>query len=128
MKRLQTLALSLVVCALLTPAAFAGVKTKYISFDKDVKVGDTLVKKGNYKVRFDEESNELTILDGKKVVAKTTARLEAQKSTSRYDAKYKTISDAEGNVTLLSIHLDGKSAIIGADKTAGTPASTVQKP
>lgn len=128
MKRLQTFALAVVVCALLTPAALAGVKTKYVTFDKDMKVGDTLVKKGNYKVKFDEQSNELTILDGKKIVAKTTARLEEPQTKSRYDAKYKTMSDAEGNITLLSIHLDGKSAIIGVDRTAGTPASTGQKP
>jgi len=128
MKRLQTIALAFVVCALLTPAALAGVKTKNVTFNKDVKVGDTLVKKGNYTVKFDEESSELTILDGKKIVAKTTARLEEPKTESRYESKYRTMSDTEGNVTLLSISMDGKSAIIGAPATAGAPSSNGQKP
>jgi hypothetical protein len=129
MKRLQTIALTLVVCALLTPAALAGVKTKQVTFDKDIKVGDTLVKKGSYKVTFDEESKELTILNGKKVVAKTTARLEETRITTASKPKFTTLRDAEGNITLVSIYIDGKSAIIGAgDTTAGTPASTGQKP
>jgi hypothetical protein len=108
--------------------ALAGVKTKQVTFDKDIKVGDTLVKKGSYKVQFDDQSNELTIFDGKKIIAKTTARLEEQKSTSRYGTKYKTTNDGEGNVSLLSIHMDGKFAVIGINNTAGTPASSGQKP
>lgn len=129
MKRLQTIALTLVVCALLTPAALAGVKTKQVTFDKDIKVGGTLVKKGSYKVSFDEESKELTILDGKKVVAKTTARLEDARIKTQPKPTFSIVRDAEGNITLVSIYMDGKSAIIGAgDTTAGTPASTGQKP
>ena len=129
MKRFQTIALTLVVCALLTPAALAGVKTKQVTFDKDIKVGDTLVKKGSYKVTFDEESKELTILKGKKVVVKTTARLEEPHIKTVSNPKFTTLRDAEGNSTLVSVYIGGKAVTIGAgDTTAGTPASTGQKP
>jgi hypothetical protein len=127
-KRLQTIALALIVCGLLSPVALADVKTKDVTFEVDVKVGETLVKKGDYKVKFDDSTNELTILDGKKVIAKAQASLEEQKSTSRYTAKYRTISDGAGNVMLSGVNMGGKFAIIGLDKTAGTPASTGQKP
>lgn len=129
MKRIQTIALTLVVCALLTPAALAGVKTKHVTFDKDIRVGDTLVKKGTYKVTFDEESKELTILNGKKVVAKTTARLEEARDRTTSKLIFKALRDAEGNSTLVSVYMGGKAVTIGAgDTTAGTPASTGQKP
>lgn len=127
-KRLHVIALALIVCGLLTPVALADVKTKDVTFEVDVKVGDTLVKKGDYRVKFDDSTNELTILDGKKVIAKTQARLEEQKSTSRYPTKYKTVSDGAGNVMLSSVNMGGKFAIIGLDKTAGAPTSTGQKP
>ena len=129
MKRLQTIALTLVVCALLTPAALAGVKTKYVTFDENIKVGDTLVKKGDYKVTFDEESKELTILNGKKVVAKTTAHLEEARIKTTSNPTFSILRDAEGNITLARIYMDGKSVTIGAgDTTAGAPAPTGQKP
>ncbi len=127
-KRLYTIALTLIVCGLLSPVALAEVKTKDVTFAVDVKVGDTLVKKGDYKVKFDDSTNELTILAGKKVIAKAQASLEEQKSTSKYSTKYKTVSDGSGNVMLSSVNMGGKFAIIGLDKTAGTPASTGQKP
>lgn len=128
--KLQTIALALIVCALLTPAALANVKTRNVTFSTDVKVGDTLVKKGDYKVKFDDQTSELTIMDGKKkVVAKATARSEDQLSEARNkEIKYRTSSDGAGNVMLLSINMGGKFAVIGVDKTAGTPASADQKP
>ena len=47
-----------------------------VTFTKSLTVNGTLVKKGTYKVEFNEETNELTIRKGKKVVATAPARLE----------------------------------------------------
>jgi hypothetical protein len=128
-KRLQTLALALIVCALLSPAALANVKTTRVTFGTDVKVGETLVKKGDYKVRFDDQTSELTILDGKKVVVKTTARAEEQPGLSiNKEIKYRTTNDGAGTVMLLSVNMGEKFAVIGVDNTAGTPAATDRKP
>lgn len=127
-KRFLTLALTFVVCALLSPVAFANVKTRSVTFRTDVKVGDTVVKKGTYKVKFDDQSNELTILDGKKVIAKTTARLEDEKSTGNYETKYTTDKDDAGNFMLSSVNMGGKHAVTSSSQTAGSPASTGQKP
>src|SRR6266496_2777451 len=57
-------------------AAFAKTNMGTVSFSSDVKVNGTLVKKGEYDVRFDEKTGELPVEKDGKVVAKTVARLE----------------------------------------------------
>src|SRR6266850_7229684 len=57
-------------------AASAKSNTGTVSFSSNIKVNGTLVKKGNYDVRFDEKTGELSIEKDGKVVAKTAARLE----------------------------------------------------
>jgi hypothetical protein len=57
-------------------AAFAKSNTGTVSISSNIKVNGTLVKKGNYDVRFDEKTGELTVAKDGKVVAKTVARLE----------------------------------------------------
>ncbi|MDT4953076.1 MAG: hypothetical protein QOJ02_1214 [Acidobacteriota bacterium] len=125
-KRFQTLALTLFVCALLSPVAFAGVKTKMVTFNTDVKIGETLVKKGTYKASFDDKANELTILNGKKVIAKITASLKDLKGSSSYEAKYTTEKDKNGISWLTGVNVGGKLATINADKADNSPASAVQ--
>jgi hypothetical protein len=125
-KRFQTMALTLLVCALLSPVALAGVKTKTVTFKTSVKIGETLVKKGTYKARFDDQTNELTILDGKKVIAKITASLKDLKSSTSYEAMYTTDKDKDGNYMLTGVNVGGKLATINSDKADGSPASAVQ--
>jgi hypothetical protein len=125
-KRFQTMALALIVFALLSPAAFADVKTKTVTFQTDVKVGETLVKKGTYNARFDDQSKELTILKDKKVVAKTTASLKELKSTGRYEATYTTDKDREGNILVMGINFGSKIAAINSDRATDSPSAAVQ--
>jgi acyl dehydratase len=126
-KRFVNIALALVVCALLSPVAFASVKTQTVTFVTDVKIGETLIKKGTYKAKFDDQSNELTILDGKKVVAKTTATLvELKKRNNTSLTVYTTDRDSAGNAQLTSVNMGGKFATINADKAAGAATSTAQ--
>ena len=56
---------------------------KKVTFTDALTVNGTLVKKGTYTVAFNEETNELTIRKGKKVVATAQARLE--KTNERYN-------------------------------------------
>jgi len=57
-------------------AAFAKTKKKMISFTSDVSVNGTLVKKGNYDLKFDDVSGELSIEKGSKVIAMAATCLE----------------------------------------------------
>jgi hypothetical protein len=51
-------------------------KSEFVNIPQDVVINGTLVKKGEYKLKFDEKSGELLLMKGSKVVAKTSARLE----------------------------------------------------
>ena len=66
------------VGALLSVAAFAKTQKQRVTFENDIKVNGTLVKKGTYEVKFDEESGQLSINKNGKTVAQTMAKLEAR--------------------------------------------------
>ena len=66
----------LMVGALTSVVALAKVQTHKVKFDSDVKVNNTVVKKGNYEVSFDDQTGQFSILKDKKVVVQTTTRLE----------------------------------------------------
>jgi len=126
-KIFQTMALTLVVFALLSPVAFASVKTKTVTFKTNVKVGETLVKKGTYKARFDDQTNELIILDGKKIIVKAAASLKDLQSSTSLEAMYTTDKDQAGNLWLTGVNVGGKLATINSDKSGASPSSAVQE-
>jgi hypothetical protein len=68
----------LIVGALTSVVALAKVHTHKVRFDSDVKVNNTIVKKGNYEVSFDDQTGQFSVLKNKKVVVQTTARVEAR--------------------------------------------------
>ena len=123
---LLRITIALVLCALLGGAALGNVKSRNVRFDDNVTVGGTLLKKGSYKVSFDDQTNELTIKRGSKVVVKTAARLEEYKSTGTYAPEYKTREAGAGNAALLtSVNLGGAFAVIG--DSAGAPSGNMQQ-
>ena len=65
-----------VIGALTSVVALAKTIKKDVIFTQPVTVDGTVVKKGTYKVTFDEETGELLIKKGNKVVAKAQGRLE----------------------------------------------------
>lgn len=86
MKKLAVrMVIALVVCALSGSMVLAKdkIKNSTVTFGVDFVVGGTLVKKGTYKLSFNEKTNELTIFaQDKTVVAKTVARAESRKRVS----------------------------------------------
>ena len=78
---------SLVVACLLVTAvstsAFGNTTKSTITFAADTKVNATIVKKGQYEVVFDDQSGELSIFKGAKLIAKTSARLEKRDRKAR---------------------------------------------
>ncbi len=116
--RFIRIAFALAVCALLSTAALAGVKSKEVTFSADVTVGDTVVKKGSYRVTYDEETQELKILKGRKAVAQTKADLAEPKPGSKYKYDYNTLQDARGTVLLSSVDFGGRYAVINNEKIA----------
>jgi len=66
----------LMVGALTSVVAFAKTQLHKVPFDNDIKVNGTLVKKGTYDVKFDDQSGQLSIIKNGKVVAEAMARSE----------------------------------------------------
>ena len=112
-----------ILCALVGGSALANMKTKNVHFNEDVSVGGTIVKKGDYKVSFDDQTKELTISSGKKIVAKTTASLEEAKVKTGLvsEPSYRTKLEKEGGARLLtSVYVGGANAVLGDNASTST--------
>lgn len=62
------------------------VERKSFRFPQAAMVNGTLLKAGQYQIRFDENTNELRILQNGKVKATTMAHLEARNTKARESA------------------------------------------
>jgi len=116
---------ALVVSALASLSVFAGdkgkVEKKTITFPEDVMVNGTLVKAGDYEVKFDEGTGELSIIRNGEVKAKTPAHIE-QRSDKAKSTALRTV-DKGGNAELLGVTFGGsnRDVIVGASgSTSGT--------
>jgi hypothetical protein len=115
---------ALLICAFASIAVFAGskdkVKKESVTFASDVMVNGTLVKAGDYEVKFDEQSGELAILKNGKVKAKTTAHLQARSEKAR-STSIRTLE--KGSVAeLIGLTFGGSNqdVVVGASGAAVT--------
>ncbi|HEY9402780.1 MAG TPA: hypothetical protein VIQ24_08800 [Pyrinomonadaceae bacterium] len=127
-KNLQRVVFALALCALFNFSALAAGKSKMVTFDRDVIVGDTLVKKGSYKVTFDKQTNVLTIKNGKKIVARAAARLEDFKYKSERTIDYRMTKRENENAVLSRVTFGGQNAVIekGSSTVVAAPANGQQ--
>jgi len=95
---LKRVAIFLMVGALTSVVALAKVQKHKVTFDCDVKVNDTVLKKGDYDLKFDDQTGKLSILKNNKVVAETMARLEPR---SRKANAFQFRSSGAGSETQL---------------------------
>jgi hypothetical protein len=124
-KTATRLMMTLALCALMSVIGFAAKdKTEDVTLPQDVVINGTLVKKGEYKLKFDEQTGELLFLKGKKVVARTSASLEKrEKDALRTEFGLVKEGDAKA---LRSITFRGeRQTIVMHEKggTTGTPAA-----
>lgn len=108
----------LALCALMSATGFAKGKNEMVTLPQDVVIGGTLVKKGEYKLKFDEQTGELLLLKGKKVVARTSARLEKREKDAQR-TEFGTILEGETK-TLRSITFRGERTSIVMHERGGT--------
>jgi len=66
----------LMIAALTSVAAFAKVHKHKITFENDTKVNGTVLKKGTYDLKFDDQTGQLTVSKNGKEVAQAMAKLE----------------------------------------------------
>src|SRR5436189_6110729 len=119
MKRfMKTFFAVLIVGALASFSVLAGdkgkVEKKTITFPEDVMVNGTLVKAGDYEVKFDESTNELSIIKDGKVKAKTPAHIEARSDKARNTAL--RTADKGGATELIGVTFGGsnRDVMVGA--------------
>jgi hypothetical protein len=123
MKRfMKTFFAALVIGALASLSALAGdkgkVEKKTITFTDDVMVNGTLVKAGDYEVKFDESSNELSIVKNGKVLAKTPAHVETRSDKAKNTA-LRTV-DKGGNAELIGVTFGGSDRDVMVGATGST--------
>lgn len=110
MKRLlNRTAMILVICAMASITSLATTITRNVTFTGTVTVNGTPVKPGTYKVKFDDQTGAFTILSGKKVVAKATARLEKIKGTSQ--GGY-SITGVDSNLVSMTMNGSNQAVIV----------------
>jgi hypothetical protein len=82
------------VGALTGVVAFAKVHKQKVTFENDIKVNGTLVKKGTYDVKFDDTTGQLSIVKNGKTVVQAMARLESrEKKASDFQLRSTTSGD-----------------------------------
>ena len=114
---------ALLICAFASIAVFAGskdkVKKQFVTLTSDVMVNGTLVKAGDYEVKFDEQTGELAILKDGKVKAKTNAHLQARSEKAR-DTSVRTLEKG-GVAELIAVTFGGSNQ----DVVVGTSGAAV---
>ena len=112
----------LMVGALTSVAALAKVHKQRVTFDEDIKVNDTVVKKGTYDVKFDDETNQLSIVKNGKVVAQAMARLESREKKANDFQLRSTNKDNEQKLTGVTFGGSDKDVVIteGGATTTGS--------
>jgi hypothetical protein len=113
---------ALMICALASIAVAAKdkVKTESVTFAQDIMVNGTLVKAGEYQVKFNEQTGELSILKNGKVKAKTTAQLQSRTEKAR-NTSVRTLEKG-GTAELIAITFSGSNQdlVLGASSGAVT--------
>lgn len=122
-KMINLWVIAAVVCLFASLTVTASDKSEYVTLPQDVTINGTLVKKGEYKLKFDEKSGELLLMKGGKVVAKTSARLEKREEKAAR-TEFNTITN--GNVSELrgiTFRGDNQKIVISGN-TASSGSST----
>lgn len=112
----------LMVGALTSVAALAKVHKHKVTFEDDIKVNGTVVKKGTYDVKFDDETNQLSISKNGKVVAQAMARLESRAKKANDFQLRSTNKDNEQQLTGVTFGGSDKDVVIteGGASTTGS--------
>jgi hypothetical protein len=112
---------ALMICALASIAVFAAgkdkVKTENVTFAEDTMVNGTLVKAGEYQVKFNEQTGELSILKNGKVKAKATAQLQPRSEKAKNTA-VRTL-DKGGVAELVGVTFGGASQDLVVSASSG---------
>ena len=112
----------LMVGALTGVVAFAKVHKEKVTFDSDIKVNGTVVKKGTYDLKFDDENGQLSITKNGKVVAQAAAKLEQREKKANDFQLRSTVNGDETSLIGVTFGGSDKNVVItgSGSTTTGT--------
>ena len=112
----------LMVGALTGVVAFAKVHTQKVTFENDIKVNDTVVKKGTYDLKFNDETGQVEIVKNGKTVAQAMTRLQQRDKKANDFQMRSTGSGNELQLTGFTLGGSDKDVMItsGGSSTTGT--------
>jgi hypothetical protein len=113
----------LMVGALTGVVAFAKVHKEKVTFDSDIKVNGTVVKKGTYDVKFDDESGQLSITKNGKVVAQAMAKVEQREKKANDFQLRSTTNGDETNLIGVTFNGSDKNVVITGSGSSTTGAN-----
>jgi hypothetical protein len=122
-KIVNLLVIAAVVCLFSSLTVFGKDKSEYITLPQDVVINGTVVKKGEYKLKFDEKSGELLLMKGSKVVAKTLARIE-QRDNKPGRTEFNTVNNGtQSELRGITFRGDSEKLVFGGSTASSQPAT-----
>ena len=122
-KMINLLVIVAVVCVLSTLTVFGKDKSEYVNLPQDVVINGTLVKKGAYKLKFDEKTGELLIMKGSKVVAKTSARLEKRDDKAGRTEFNTTSNGSQSELRGITFRGESEKIVLSQGGSSSQPAT-----
>ena len=110
----------LMVGALTGVVALAKVHKHKVTFENDIKVNGTLVKKGTYDVKFDDATGQLSIVKNGKTVAQAMGRLESREKKANDFQLRSTTSGEETQMIGVTFGGSDKDVVISTDGASTT--------
>jgi hypothetical protein len=112
----------MMVAALTSVVALAKVQKQKVTFESDIKVNGTLVKKGTYDLKFNDETGQLSIVKGGKVIAEAMTRVESRSKKANDFQMRSTVNGNEQQLTGITFGGSDKDVVIsnGAGSTTGS--------
>jgi hypothetical protein len=113
----------MMVAALTSVVAFAKVHKQKVTFESDIKVNGTLVKKGTYDVKFNDETGQLLIVKNGKTVAEATGRVESRSKKANDFQLRSTMNGDEQQLTGITFGGSDKDVVISTGGASTTGSS-----
>ena len=114
---------ALMICALASIAISAAtkdkVKTQDVTFTSDVMVNGTLIKAGDYQIKFNEQTGELAILKDGKVKAKTTAQLQSRSDKAKNTSVRMIEKGGVAELTSITFGGSNQDVVVGSGAVTG---------
>ena len=104
---LKQIGIAFLITSFAAVGALAKTRTQSVTFASTTSVNGTLVKQGNYELKFDEAKGELSILKDRKVIAQATTTTE-NRSEKAHGFEMRTTGSGDGQ-QLIAIAFAGSN-------------------